>query len=405
MIQSYTKYKQFKSLVDAKENEKAVRSALDFLRFVAEEYSRLEVYNNQECDGDDFFTYQVEKELAQALRDEATPIGAVAMAQKEMAEIEKMEAYDDYCLCFFDHIREAINFRLADADTYLADLDKQVKHHTYEYKRLVSNENFDQLSSLYQFEELGKLLIKKIEYLRNHGRENEVDGIMEEYKYVPDVCSYKINGLLEKGLEDEALNEIDKTIAVYGDDGYNTTESWHLQKIGILEKRNDKAGVIEEYRRLFRQFLVDKRPYFEKLKELVAKEDWDEFVVKLFGDIPHVTDDDCIEVCDMIVEEKKYQCLLKILMDNRMSFRRVKLFKKYAVYMSEEDQASYTNHVIEELRKHLSYAKSKSYGYIVADIKGMYTCCEVSKKLILDFVEEIEYNYGNRPALMRLLRN
>ena len=29
---------------------------------------------------------------------------------------------------------------------------------------------------------------------------------------------------------------------------------------------------------------------------------------------------------------------------------------------------------------HLSYAKSKSYGYIVDDIKGMYTCCEVSKK-------------------------
>ena len=139
MIQSYTKYKQFKSLADAKDNEKAVRSGLDFLRFVAEEYSRLEVYNNQECDGDDFFTYQVEKELALVLRDEATPIESVATAQKEMAEIEKMETYDDYCLCFFDHIREAINFRLADADTYLADLDKQIKHHTYEYKRLVND--------------------------------------------------------------------------------------------------------------------------------------------------------------------------------------------------------------------------------------------------------------------------
>ena len=230
----------------------------------------------------DFFTYQVEKELAQVLRDEATPIESVVTAQKEMAEIEKMEAYDDYCLCFFDHIREAINFRLADADTYLADLDKQIKHHTYEYKRLVNDENFDQLSSLFRFEELGKLLIKKIEYLRTHGREYEVDAIMEEYKYVPDVCSFKINELLEKGLENDALKEIDKTIAVYGDDGYNTTEPWHLQKIEILEKRNDKASVIEEYRRLFRQFLVDKRPYFEKLKELVAKEDWDEFAVKLF---------------------------------------------------------------------------------------------------------------------------
>ena len=269
----------------------------------------------------------------------------------------------------------------------------------------MNDENFDQLSSLFRFEELGKLLIKKIEYLRTHGRENEVDAIMEEYKYVPDVCSFKINELLEKGLENDALKEIDKTIAVYGDDGYNTTEPWHLQKIEILEKRNDKANVIEEYRRLFRQFLVDKRPYFEKLKELVAKEDWDNFVVKLFGDIPHITDDDCIEVCDMIVEEKKYQCLLKILMDNRMSFSRVELFKKYAHYMSEKDQATYTEYVIDELRKHLSYAKSKSYGYIVNDIKGMYTCCDVSKKLILDFVEEVEYNYGNRPALMRLLRN
>ena len=392
-------------MVNAKEYEKAVRSGLDFLRFVANEYIRLEVYNHQECDGDDFFTYQVEKELAQVLRDKATPIEAIAVAQKEMAEIEKMEAYDDCCLCFFDHIREAINFRLADANTYLADLDKQIKHHTYEYKRLVDDGNFDQLSSLFRFEELGKLLIKKIEYLKSHGRENEVDAVMEEYKYVPDVCSCKINEFLEKGLEDEALKEIDKTIAVYGDDGYNSTEPWHLQKVAVLEKRQDKAGLIEEYRRLFRQFLVDRRTYFEKVKKLVSKEDWDEFVVKLFEDIPHITDDDCIMVCDMIVEERKYQCLLMILLDNRMSFRRVKLFKKYASYMSEADQATYTQHVIDELRKHLSYAKSKSYGYIVDDIKGMYACCEVSKKLILDFVKEIECNYGNRPALMRLLRN
>lgn len=405
MIQSYSKYKQFHASVLAKDNEKAVRQGLDFLRFVAEEYIRLEVYNNQECDGDDFFTYQVEKELAEVLRDEATPLDAVATAQKEMVEIEKMEAYDDYCLCFFDHIREAVNFRLADADTYLADLDKQIKHHTYEYKRLIDNEYFDQLSSLFRFEELGKLLVKKIEYLRSHGRGREVEAIMEEYKYVPDVCSFKINSLIENGQEDGALNEIDNTIAVYGDDGYNTTEPWHLQKIGILEKRNDKVGVIEEYRSLFRQFLVDKRLYFEKLKELVDKEEWDEFVVKLFGDIPHITDNDCIVVCDMIVEEKKYPCLLKVLMDNVASFSRAELFKKYAPYMSEDHQATYTNKVIDELRLRLKTAKSKSYGYIVDDIKGMYACCEVSKKIILEFVKEIACNYGNRPALMRLLRN
>ena len=69
MIQFYPKYKQFKALLDAKDYENAVRSGLDYLRFVADEY-----------------------------------------------------------------------IRLADADAYLADLDKQIKHHTYEYKRLVNNE-------------------------------------------------------------------------------------------------------------------------------------------------------------------------------------------------------------------------------------------------------------------------
>ena len=38
-------------------------------------------------------------------------------------------------------------------------------------------------------------------------------------------------------------------------------------------------------------------------------------------------------------------------------------------------------------------------------IEDADTCCEVSKKLILAFVVEVEYNYGNRPALMRLLRS
>lgn len=154
-----------------------------------------------------------------------------------------------------------------------------------------------------------------------------------------------------------------------------------------------------------RQFLNEKRPCYEKLKSLVPTDGWTDFAMKLFDDIPHVTDKDCVEICDLIVEEKKYQCLLKVLMSNVMSFSRVDLFFKYAPYMSKEDQATYVNHVIEELRLRLKTAKSKSYGYIVDDIKGFYTCGDVAQKLMSDFVSEIAYNYGNRPALMRLLRN
>ena len=47
---------------------------------------------------------------------------------------------------------------------------------------------------------------------------------------------------------------------------------------------------------------------------------------------------------------------------------------------------------------------AKDYENAVRSGLDYLRCCEVSKKLILDFVEEIECNYGNRPALMRLLR-
>ena len=175
-------------------------------------------------------------------------------------------------------------------------------------------------------------------------------------------------------------------------------------KISLLEKRQGRAGIIQEYRQLFRQFLTEKRPYFEKLKSLVPAAEWDDFIVALFQDIPYVNEDDCITICDLIVEEKKSGCLLKILLQTVKSFERVELYQKYVSYMSDEDQTTFTQAVIEDLRFRLSYAKSKSYGYIVDDIKDMYATCATSRKLMASFIDEIVENYGNRPALMRLLR-
>ncbi len=48
----YTTYRHSHSLMKANEYEKVIRESLIFLRSVAEEYMRLELYNNQEYDGD-----------------------------------------------------------------------------------------------------------------------------------------------------------------------------------------------------------------------------------------------------------------------------------------------------------------------------------------------------------------
>lgn len=151
------------------------------------------------------------------------------------------------------------------------------------------------------FDDLEDSLLKKIEYLRKPGRQEDAAAVIHEYRHVPAIRSLIINEYIANGDDDGALAAIDEGIAIYGDDGYGSTAKWHKQKIALLEKKGDKRGVIEEYRRLFRQFLSDKKTYFEKLKELVPQEEWKEFATRLFRDIPHVSDEDCISVCDLII--------------------------------------------------------------------------------------------------------
>lgn len=175
----YTEYIHIHSLTEANEYEKVIRESLDFLRSVAEEYMRLELYNDQEYDGDDFFTHSVEELLAQALREDNVPIEIVDQAQDEMMDIEGMEAYSEYCLCSFEHIHEAISYRLSDESTYLAELDKLIARYARDYKRNIEREDFTDSLFLYQYEELGKLLVKKIEYLRECDRGEENKSILK----------------------------------------------------------------------------------------------------------------------------------------------------------------------------------------------------------------------------------
>lgn len=228
-----------------------------------------------------------------------------------------MAAYDDYCLASFSKVDEAISYRIADANTYLAELDRRIERCGRNYRRIM----------------------------------NEREGAGT------DLVLYRFDDL-----EDS-----------------------------------------EEYRRLFRQFLSDKKTYFEKLKELVPQEEWKEFATRLFRDIPHIGDEDCILVCDLIVREQLYRCLPSILMANEVSFHRSEIFAKYVNYLSEEEQTGFVNMIIDKLRDRLSFAKSKSYGYITDEMRVLHDSCPVGGKLISEFAKEVITRYGNRPALIRLL--
>ncbi len=403
IINAYPRFKEFKDLATAGDYEAAVRKGLDFLRFVGKEYERKQVYDHFEWDGDDFYTRDAEEMLANVLRNDKTPKECVEMARKEIAEIEAMEAYNDCCLAFFDNVHEAIDFRLASSERYIEEMDKQIERHSREYKKDLEDSSFEYLCALHKYDALDDLLQKKIDYLVSLGDEKGIERIVEEYLYMPSVSSHLVNGLMNDGKDEEALAAIDKVLKVFRVDRFTGSAQLHLKKALLLERKGDMKGVAEEYRRVFRQHLSNKRLYFDRMKEMVSKEEWDDFVVKAFEDIPCITDEDCEKVCDLIVEEKKYQCLLKILKQNSSSFHRTEYFKRYARYMNEEDQRAYADFVIDDLRLRLRYADSGSYHYIVDEIMLLCSTCEVAKSMGIDFVAEIIVKYRNRRALMKLL--
>lgn len=404
MIYTTEKLKHLKSLIKAKDYIAAIKSGLEFFRYVGNEYERLEIYNDQYYDGDDFDTREVERLLADVMRKEEVSADVVQSAKKEIDAIRKMEAYSNYSLIFFDHIDEAMCYRLSDADTYLTDLEKRIEWLSRNYRRIIEDKEYraDNMS-LYCFEELGDVVLKKIGCLREYGRNDEAEKVIQDFRHVPVIRTLIINERLEAGDDDGALEAIDKGISIYEDDRYSNTAEWHKLKISVLERRNDRDGVIDEYRRLFRQFLSDKETYYKKLKKLLPKDRWKDFAVRLFSDIPSVSDEECVLVCDMIVEERLYGCLTEILMENSTSFQRSEIFAKYAKYMDEEGQTLFINMVMKELRDRLTYVKSKSYGYITDEIKILYASCPIGKRIMSEFVEEIAAKYGNRPALMRKL--
>lgn len=403
IINLYPSFKRLNGLIEKGEYVTAIRDGLNFLRHVGQEFVRKRVYDLPSYDGDDFFTGHVEQLLAKALRHESTPIECVESVQNEIAEIESMEAYNEYSLIPFQNIHEAIGYRLASAELYLKEIDKQIATYSWEYKQDIDNGQFELYCSLSKYGALDELLMKKIEYLRDIGEEEQANAVIQEYYFMPSISLTVVDELMNAGKEEEALAAIDKILTIFKEDGYTASSQLHLRKALLLEKKGDIMGVAEEYRRIFRQHLSNKQFYFDGMKAIVPKGEWGGFVLKVFQDIPHITDEDCTLVCDLIVQEMKYSCLLQILKQNRMSFERVSIFKQYARYMPEEHQKEYTDFILDDLRSQLSHARSHEYGFIVDEIERIYSTCRVAKVQVRSFLEEIVGKYSNRRALMRAL--
>ena len=233
-------------------------------------------------------------------------------------------------------------------------------------------------------------LEKMVRFLDKMGQRHEAIDMMEAYKETEDLRTLYIDMLIEWKMYDEALelmdiSDVDEVFL--GDYSEKTFEG--LEIIGNREK------AIEVCKYRFRT--VDrKQPYYDKLRELLSKEEWNSFIDDAIhnADDVFLTDYDDVEA-QIYMERKMYDHLVKFCMHT--SYNAEENLEKYAKYMSEADQRQVAQNIIERMKRRAPECKKGSdYDYFAGWIKRLYNSSPECAKIAREVAEEIVKENPNK---------
>ena len=241
-------------------------------------------------------------------------------------------------------------------------------------------------------------LEKLVRLLDKSGRRNDAIEVMEAWKGSDDLRMLYIDILIGWKMYDEALEVMDlsKERGVFLED-YNQKTLDVLDMIGS----RDKAIEVCKYR----FHTVDrKQPFYDKLRELLSKEEWNSFIDDVIQDADTVFQVDYDDVeAQIYMERKMYDHLVKFCLHT--SYDAEENLEKYAKYMSEADQRLVAQAIIERMKRRAPECKrGKDYDHFASWIKRLAECSPVCKQIAREAAEEIVKENPNK-AFKRILEN
>ena len=241
-------------------------------------------------------------------------------------------------------------------------------------------------------------LEKLVRLLDKSGRRNDAIEVMEAWKGSDDLRMLYIDILIGWKMYDEALEVMDlsKERGVFLED-YNQKTLDVLDMIGS----RDKAIEVCKYR----FHTVDrKQPFYDKLRELLSKEEWNSFIDDVIQDADTVFQVDYDDVeAQIYMERKMYDHLVKFCLHT--SYDAEENLEKYAKYMSEADQRLVAQTIIERMKRRAPECKrGKDYDHFASWIKRLAECSPVCKQIAREAAEEIVKENPNK-AFKRILEN
>ena len=234
-------------------------------------------------------------------------------------------------------------------------------------------------------------LEKMVRFLDKMGRRDEAIAAMEAKKDKDDELRLLyVDMLTEWKMYDEALEVADHDnnvhAAIYG---------YSKKTLGILDLMDDREKTISVCKARFRKSYW-KKPYFDRLRKEMTKEEWAAFVDDTIRDADEVFLEDYDHVeAQIYMERKMYDHLVKFCMHT--SYDAEANLEKYARYMSEADQRLVAQDIIERMKRRAPECKRGSdYDHFASWIKRLYCSSPECEKIAREAAEEIVKENPNK---------
>ena len=285
--------------------------------------------------------------------------------------VAECKPYKKSHICRMDDFLEDAQAKVLSPKRYLTWLQKKVE------------------SVRISFEKKG-YLEKLVRYLDKMGQRSEAINMMEKYKSNEDLRNLYIDMLIEWKMYDEAIVLMD----ISGEKGVFLGD-YCEKTFEVLDLIGSREKTIEVCKYRFRT-VARKQPYYDKLRKVLSKKEWDAFIDDAILNADDVFQEDYDDVeAQIYMERKMYDHLVKFCLHT--SYDAEENLANYAKYMSEADQRQVAQNIIERMKRRAPECKKGSdYDHFAGWIKRLYDSSPVCKKIAREVAEEIVQENPNK---------
>ena len=281
------------------------------------------------------------------------------------------EIGDNYFLRFEWFQDEAMPLLCADDEkAYMAYISKRLKNRKEKYFHY-------------------RYYIQKADYWIRHSKRAKAEKLMMDRRDDEHIRTHYIDCLIEWKEYRKAIEIIDDNT-----DSFKAySKKWEAKVVQALELSGDKEWLIEECRK---RIITSgyKLKYYDALKEVVAKEDWKDFLNKLWDEVEWEHDYEDAEA-KIAIKEKMLDKMKMVFVHKHWDLWQI--FPMYIKYVPKDDQAFVGNLMSEEIRRlALLKEKPKEFAWLLGEVRHVMGLSLVADEVIKDGIQNMIAEYPEK---------